>query len=350
MSVINPLPRARSLAAIGASSVLAATLFGLLAPAPTFASGSSTLFVRSAVEHADGTVTLPLHQGLSHGKTVYYVVVEASDGSTAALMGINTSQKLANAANTPAVQQVTIDRSGAINFPATVDFNPTPGFSLVPGPTGFPPLEATPPAVGESAYSPLIQMPDGVVLNAPQVANDSGHANKVTGIDYVNKTVTYRETNGFQGGKPLHYASFDSSDPAAATLEHVTYAPALNRAPTANDDSTASSRASLAAFTNGQTGAGNPNRQGLNSAILDGLDPLNVLRWNPSQGRYSPLWDVHMTQWQVPTSQRTVQTDFGAVQNLADHGAVVGFNGTAQGTVFASSGFIVNCPIISQQS
>jgi hypothetical protein len=338
------------LAAAGASSVLAAALIGLLAPATTLASGGSTLFVRSAVEHTDGTVTLPLHQGLSHGKNVYYVVLEASDGSTADLMGINTSQKLANAANTGAVQQVKLDPSGAIVFPASVNFDPTPGFSLVPGPTGFPPLQATPPAVGESTYSPLIQMPDGVVLNAPQVANDTGHANKVTSIDYVNKTVTYRETNGFQGGKPLHYASFDSSDPATATLEHVTYAPALNQAPTTNDDSTASSRASLAAFTNGQTGATNSNRQGLNSAILDGLDPLNVLRWNPSQGRYSPLWDVHLTQWQVPVAQRTLQTDFGAVQNLADQGVVVGFNGTAKGTVFAASGFIVNCPIISQQS
>jgi hypothetical protein len=350
MSVINRLPLARPLAAFGASSMLAATLIGLSAPTTTLASGGSTLFVTSAVEHPDSTVTLPLHQGLSHGKNVYYVVLEASDGSTADLMGINTSQKLANAANTPAVQQVKLDPSGSIVFPATVNFNPTPGFSVVPGPTGFPPLQATPPAVGESTYSPLIQMPDGVVLNAPQVANDSGHASKVTSIDFVNKTVTYRETHGFQGGKPLRYASFDSSDPATAALEHVTYAPALNQAPTANDDSTASSRASLAAFTNGQTGAGNPNRQGLNSAILDGLDPLNVLRWNPSQGRYSPLWDVHLTQWQVPAAQRTLQKDFGTVQNLADHGVVAGFNGTAQGTVFASSGFIVNCPIISQQS
>ena len=348
MSLTNRLSFGRTLVAFSASIVAAATLIG--APTATFASGGATLFVRSAVEHADGTVTLPLHQGLSHGKPAYYVVLEASDSSTADLMGINTAQKLANAANTPAVQQVKLDPSGAIVFPATVNFNPIPGFSLVPGPTGFPPLQATPPAVGESTYSPLIQMPDGVVLNAPQVANDSGHANKVTSIDYVNKTVTYKETNGFQGGKPLRYASFDASDPVAATLEHDTYAPALNQAPTANDDSTASSRASLAAFTNGQLGAVNPNRQGLNSAILDGLDPLNVLRWNPSQGRYSPLWDVHLTRWQLPTSQRTLQTDFGNVQNLADQGAAVGFNGTPQGTTFASSGFIVNCPIISQQS
>ncbi len=201
--------------------------------------------------------------------------------------------------------------------------------------------------MGDPGYSPLIQMPDGVVMDAPQVANGTGQANKVISIDFANKTVTYKETDGFQGGKALRYASFDSSNPTAAAIEHVTYAPALNNLPTLNDDSTASSRASLAAFTNGQTGAANPDRQGLNSALLDKLDPLNVLRWNPTQGRYSPMWDVHLTQWQVPVGQRALQTDFGTVQGLADHGTVVGFNGTAQGTTFAASGFIVNCPIVA---
>jgi hypothetical protein len=319
-------------------------------PASASSGGGSTLFITSAVEHPNGTVTLPLHQGLSHGQPVYYVVLDASDGSVAALMGINTSQKLANAAGTQAVEKVTVNRDGTIVFPATVNFNPTLGFTLIPGPTGFPPAAASPPAVGDPGYSPLIEMPDGVVLNAPQVANSTGHANKVVSIDFVNKTVTYKETNGFQGGKALRYVSTDASDPTAATLEHDTYAPELNNAPGLNDDSTASSRASLAAFTNGQTGVNNPNRQGLNSAILDGLDPLNVLRWNPSQGRYSPLWDVHLTQWQVAVAQRTVQSDFGTVQGLADHGTVVGFNGTPQGTTFAASGFIVVCPIVSQSS
>jgi hypothetical protein len=97
--------------------------------------------------------------------------------------------------------------------------------------------------VGDPGYSPLIQLPDGVVENAPQVANSTGQAGKVTSIDFANMTVTYKETGGFQGGKALRYASFDSSDPAAATIEHVTYAPALNNLPTLNDDSTASARA-----------------------------------------------------------------------------------------------------------
>ena len=278
---------------------------------------------------------------------MYYVVTDASDGSVASAMGINTSQKLANAANTAGVEKVSVNPDGTIVFPATVNFNPTPTFALTPGPNGFPPATANPPAVGDPGYSPLIQLPDGVVMNAPQVANNTGEANKVVSIDFTNNTVTYKETNGFQGGKALRYASFDSSNPTAATIEHVTYAPALNNLPTLNDDSTASARASLAGFTNGQTGATNPSRQGLNSAILDGLDPLNVLRWNPTQGRYSPMWDAHLTQWQVPSGQRTLQTDFGNVQNLADHGIVVGFNGTAQGTAFAASGIIVNCPIVA---
>jgi hypothetical protein len=322
-------------------------LIVLGAPVTASAAGSSHLFITSAVEHPNGTVTLPLHQGLSHGKPVYYVVTDASDSSVSSLMGVNSSQKLANAANTAGVEKVSINRNGTIVFPATVNFSPTPGFTLTPGPTGFPPAAANPPAVGDPGYSPLIQMPDGVVMNAPQVANDTGQANKVISIDFVNKTVTYKETNGFQGGKPLRYASFDSSNPTAAAIEHVTYAPALNNLPTLNDDSTASSRASLVAFTNGQTGATNPNRQGLNSALLDNRDPLNVLRWNPTQGRYSPMWDVHLTQWQLPVAQRTLQTDFNTIQGLADQGVVVGFNGTAQGTTFAASGSIVNCPIVA---
>jgi hypothetical protein len=310
-------------------------------------SGRSTLFITSAVEHPNGTVTFPLHQGISGGKPVYYVITDASDGSVAQALGVNTSQKLANAANTAAVEKVSVKPDGTVVFPATVNFSPTPSFALTPGPAGFPPAVANPPAVGDPGYSPLIQLPNGVVENAPQVANDTGQANKVISIDFVHKTVTYKETDGFQGGRALHYASFDSSDPTAATIEHVTYSPELNNAPGLNDDSTHSSRAFLAGFTNGQIGAANPNRQGLNSAILDKLDPLNVLRWNPSQGRYSPLWDVHLTQWQVPVAQRTVQSDFNTVQDLANHGTVVGFNGTAQGTTFAASGFIVTCPIVA---
>ena len=49
----------------------------------------------------------------------------------------------------------------------------------------------------------------------------------------------------------------------------------------------------------------------------------------------------------LPRRVCTLQTDFGTVQNLADQGVVVGFNGTAQGTTFAAGGTIVNCPIVA---
>ncbi len=332
-----------------------ATVLALLSPIVLLgthqavqASGQQ-LFISSAVENADGTVTLPLHVGTSHGQTVYYIVTDTNDGATAQALGINRPQKLANAGNTGAVQQVGFNPDGSVDFPATVNFSAQQR-RVTAGPQGFPPSLAQPSAVGEPGYSPLIQLPNGVIENAPHIANASGQANKVVAIDRVNLTVTYRETSGFQGGNPVKYISTDASDPTAAALENVTFAPALNNAPTLNDDSTASSRASLAAFTNGQTGAGNPERQGLNSAIRDGLDPLNVLRWNPSQGRYSPLWDVHLTQWSpaaVAGGQNLRQTDFGQIINLAAHGQVAGFDGTPDGTVFAATGFIVNCPIVS---
>ena len=41
--------------------------------------GGSQLFIRSAVEHPDGTATFPLHRGTSQGRTVYYLLLDSSD-------------------------------------------------------------------------------------------------------------------------------------------------------------------------------------------------------------------------------------------------------------------------------
>jgi hypothetical protein len=312
-----------------------------------------TLFITSAVENPDGTATFPLHRGTSHGQTVFYVILDASDGNVAQSLGVNTSQKLANARGTAAVQKVTLN-NGLVNFPATVDFSPDRVVTVVNG--AFPPTVAEPGAIGEPGYSPLIQMPNGTILNAPQIARDangdgrisllSEAADKVVAIDLVNMKVTYRETHGFQGGNPVRYVSFDASDPLAATLEDVTFAPVLNAAPTLDDDSTASSRATLVGFINGQTGANNPQRQGFTSAVRGEGDPLNLLRWNPSQGRYSPLWDVHLAAWTAPVvaaGQNLLQTDVGTALGLVSDGFLTGPGGAK----FGASGFIVNCPIVA---
>lgn len=304
-----------------------------------------TLFIKSASEHNDDTVTFPLYLGTSRGRTIWFIVLDASDGTQADAFGVNRSQKLANARGTLAVQKVTV-RNGIVEFPATVDFSPER--RVVPGPQGFPPVIAEPGAAGEPGYSPLIELPDGTVLNAPHVANGSGQADKVVFLDTAARQVTYRETHGFQGGRPVRYVSTDASDPAVAALEDVTFAPLLNQAPFTGGDGTNSSRAALVAFVNGQTGATNPQRQGLSSALLDGLDPLNVLFWNPSQGRYSPLWDVHPAAWTsaaIASGQNVRQTDLGHVLGLVDHGLVTGPGGAP----FAAAGFVVNCPIVSRQ-
>jgi hypothetical protein len=310
----------------------------------TAAQRSRTLFVTSAVEHPDFTVTLPLYQGTSQGRTVYYIVLDSSSGDDAKAKGVNESQKLGNARGSGAVQKVSV-AGGVVDFPASVNFAFATR-SVVAGPQGFPPAAAQYAAQGETGYSPYIELPDGTVENAPQVANQSGQAPKVVSIDFVGMTVTMEETAGFQGGNAVRYLSTDASLDVAAALENVTFAPAMNAAPTLDDDSTRSSRTSLAAFVNGQTGAANPQRQGLNSAILDGLSPLNVLRWNPKQGRYSPLWDVHLAAWTpaaIAAGRNLRQRDFGDVLGLAEHGLVT----APDGSPFAASGFIVNCPIIS---
>jgi hypothetical protein len=308
---------------------LAAAAATLLAAAPASA---DRVFTPSATELPGDAVRLPLLHGVSDGRPVSFVVTEASDGEVADRYGVAVAQKLENARGTDAVQRVAVI-DGVIHFPATVDFRPER--RVTPGPSGFPPLLASPGAVGEAGYSPLVELPDGTIVNAPHVANATGRADKVLALD--GDAVVLRETNGFARDRAVRYVSYEASDPAVAALEDATYAPALAAAPAAGDDGSDSARASLAAIVNGPTGAANPERQGLSSALLDGLDPLNVLRWLPNQGRYSPLWDVHAAAW---SAQPRRIRDWSDAEDLAGDGRL------ALGPIDV----IVNCPIVSQST
>jgi hypothetical protein len=301
-------------------------------------------------------VTYPLYHGTSQGRDVKYVITDASDLSVARALGVNYVPKLAQAAGTAAVQSSTseVGSGNGIEFPASVDFSPT--HVIVPGPTGFPPTAAQPGAVGERDYSPLVQVvfrDKTVVLNAPQIANSTGQADKVVSIS--SRTVSYRETDGCYDNESVHYASFDASNPVAAAIEDVTYAPALDAAPAPGCADAAvvapdCSRESLIAFTNGQTGTTNPQRQGLNAALLDGPPPLNILQEIPetkSQFDYSPMWDVHLETWTdaaVAAGLNIRQTDFSAALQQVTDGTATGF---PAGSAFGPSGFVVNCPVVS---
>ncbi|MEL7156210.1 MAG: hypothetical protein AAFN30_06380 [Actinomycetota bacterium] len=126
-------------------------------------------------------------------------------------------------------------------------------------------------------------------------------------------------------------------------MEGATFAPALNAAPGLGNDGSDSSRASLAAVTNGQTGIDNPDRQGLNSALLGEGDPLNLLAWLPNQGRYSPLWDVHFSTFANDNDAELI-TRFADIEDLAEDGDITAPDGSNWGP----SNFIVNCPIIAR--
>jgi hypothetical protein len=310
-------------------------------------------------ENAGPTVvTYPLYHGTSQGRDVSYVITDASNLSVAQALGVNYTPKLARAAGTAAVQNSTaqIGSGNGIDFPASVDFSPA--HVLIPSATGFPPATAQPGAVGEPGYSPLVQVvfrDQTVVLDAPQIANSTGQADKIVAIAPNHRTVSYRETDGCYDNESVHYASFDASSPVAAAIEDVTYAPSLDAAPSpgCSDAAVAAancSRESLIAFTNGQTGATNPQRQGLNAAILDGPPPLNILQEIPeqkSQFDYSPMWDVHLATWTdaaVAAGLNLRQTDFSAALQQVTDGNVTGF---PAGSPFGPSGFIVNCPVVS---
>jgi hypothetical protein len=315
------------------------------------------------------TVTFPLRLGTAAGHTVYYVITDASNQTVAQNLGVNYTPKLANAAGTSAVQLSSSSDPTSINVPGDVDFSPT--HVLVPSATGFPPLAAAPGAVGNPGYSPLVQLPTGVVINAPQIGDgantngaDKAHwADKVESVDAVNRTVSYDETNGCYEDQSVHYVSTDSSAAGPAAIEDVTYAPALGNVPSAecgtNDINVngpfinpGCARESLIAFTNGQTGQDNPQRQGLNAAILDQESPLNILEDVPNSGgqfNYSPMWDIHLVRWNdsVPVANRLRQTDFARAEALVGSQAQ---SITAQGTmsnIFQATGFIVDCPLIS---
>jgi hypothetical protein len=147
----------------------------------------------------------------------------------------------------------------------------------------------------------------------------------------------------------VYYVSFDATDPGVAALEASTFAPALNAAPgIGSNDVDTSARSGIAPFANGQTGSTNPNRQGLNSALMGEGDPLNVVASSPHNKKYSPLWDAHLTFWTddaIAQGLNTLQDDFDKVADLAEEGLVTGPGGAPWGAI----GVIINCPIISQE-
>ena len=239
------------------------------------------------------TITLPLHKGLTaSGATTWYVVIDSSNKADAAKRGVNYAPRLANALGTKAVQKATL-QGGLLKFAGTVNF--APKRVVVPSKTGFPPVKVAASAVGDKNYSPFVTTDGATVLDAPQVANASGRSDTATNLDIAHNRVTLKLLRGWFDGTPVLYVRTEGSAVLVSALEDSTYAPDLNSAPGLGSDSATSARSAIIPVINGSlTGSG---RQGLQSAVLSGKDPLNVTQSFPGAADYTPIWDLHPVVW-----------------------------------------------------
>lgn len=308
------------------------------------------------IDIAHETVTLPLYHGLtSAGKDTWYIITESSDQNDATQRGVNYSNKLLNALGTAAVQSGSFDGETLV-FAGTVDFGLTR--VLVPDPdNGFPPLSVSPGAMGDASYSPLVHIVneagEDVVLNATQVANNTGSSGSVVDIDYAGGTVTLSMLSGWVDGQFTGYLRTDASIPLVATIERSTLAPNLNAAPGIANDEPPSSRAAIIPVINGIRGDSYPMRQGLQSALLGEGDPMNVAQEQPSDPvHYTPIWDVTPVAWTaaaIAAGNRVLLRSQDDVMVEAKAGNIVsalpGTPNSGLGGINAI-GAISNCPII----
>ena len=224
------------------------------------------------------------------------------------------------------------------------------------------PRTLRPGSIGDADYSPLVKIVNagGHIYNAPMIAFNvdakqlmfpngkpdySIVEDKVVSIDPKNMTVTLKLTQGFSFAKPVLYISTEASDPLAATLEGATYTPALKDIAVGRDDSAFSAIERIFVFINGPMGKDNPQRQGLDSAIVDGESPLNVLGGIPSVATdYSPLWDMNLGMWtneSISKGYRSRLIEEFQILGMAQKGWITG----PAGGPFGSVGIVVNCPI-----
>jgi hypothetical protein len=328
------------------------------------------LLTSGTVDSANGTITLPLYQGLVKAypgelaeHTAWYVLTDVSDPAVAAYLGNNYSPKLSFAA-APA-RTGNFDGNGNLVFnQGKVDF--APQRSVVAGMPAFPPSTANPGAVGDAGYNPLVSVANagGVVFNAPMIAFDQTASainfpmgspdyskvhDQVVRIDTTAMTVTLNLINGFSGGRPVWYITTDASSTLSAAVEGAIYAPTLQQLPMGVNGISSSTEA-LYVATNGASAGGcaNPLRQGLTAALTDGRRPSNVLGAIPTLStQYSPLWDAIPYEW-TPSATTSgyvqqMRDEFQVLQMLRD-GLVTGPGGSSIGT----GSFVVNCPIAAR--
>lgn len=167
------------------------------------------------------------------------------------------------------------------------------------------------------------------------------------------KRVTLDTIDGLYKGKRVQYLHQDASVELVAALEGSTLAPNLDATPgLASFDRDTSARAAIIPVVNGPVGVNNPQRQGLQSALLDGADPLNITQVVPGDNDYSPIWDITPAVWTndaIGSGQQVRLTDHDDVADLFEDGVLAsGGTGPANESLAGLRALpgVSNCPVV----
>jgi hypothetical protein len=331
---------------------------------PLYAYGyEGNLILSSAVVDLEKReVTLPLYRGrLEDGRTVWHVVTDASDATAAQDMGAIYSPKLVNAGGR-AVRMARREIDGRFVFErGEVDFSAER--MLMPGdsPNPFPPQLTHAGSMGDDAYTPLARVGD-VVYNATTVAfdveadeiefprGDVDHSkvmDRVTAISPKARTVTFSMNTGTVAGRPIVFISLESNDHFVSAAEATTYTPALSDVSFGAGDEPNSSVAVNYIMVNGPTGDGNPQIQGVNSALSDSTGQVfDIFHAAPGVHEgYSPMWDLYLGWWTDEAIGKGYRARVHSQLEwltLVEEGWIVGEDGGEPRSV----GLVSNCPLI----
>ena len=335
-----------------AASLIAAVAAAITATAANSATTAPKVLLRGAkLDVKASTVNLPLFRGeTASGAAVWYIVTESSSKADADRRGVNWAPRLKNALGTRAVQRVRL-RAATVIFPGTVDYRPKS--SVVPGEEGFPPKSVAPGAIGDRRYSPLLSTGNGIVVNASHVANSTGQGDNVVELDRTGRRVTLKLLTGFTAGQTVHYLRTDASVEVVSTLEESVLAKNLDAAPGVGSNAPTSARSAIIPIVNGVRGKNDPQRQGLQSAVLGEGSPLNIQQSLPGGADYSPIWDVHPAVWSqaaIDAGQRKRLTSAAAIAAAVKAGQLEsGGTGPANPSLggLRAAGFISNCPTVA---
>lgn len=333
--------------------------------------GQLQLLKSGSVDAATNTTTIPLYLGHDQqGKNVWFILTDTTDQDNADALGLNFSAKLAYANVGRAVRTAELQPDASLLFSdGAVSFRPDRTIVPGDGANAFPPKVAKPGSVADENYSPYVQIvnaPGSPIYNAPVVAYDvsadqldfcDGDVNHRLVHDRVTKICPKAESNGqgtvtlqmstiFSFGRLTAYISMEASDAGVAALDGGTFTPAIGDLPVGRDDSAFSPVERLFVTANGPTGTDNPQRQGLNSAVLGEGDPLHVIGGVPTIANdYSPAWDLNLGVWTqnaIAKGYRARIIDEFQYLDLVQGGFITGPGGQAYG----STGIVVNCPIV----